>query len=248
MDLPRSKVGIANIQQEIPTKPDPFADCSLILEAPRTEVDQIVNSPLVHMIETRESHVSPFIPSDLLKEGISQSGEHQLVRRKQDLYSEGVTVLGKRTREDMTIGEKNTDIAIWYDSTGEDAEADEEVCEEKMDVNEQEMDELKLFEFPCKAPERTKIIKNTQPVDALGVAVISCPSVNNHETQEDEETTVDANSLHLPIQELEDWSTTLRSLIKGKKRFQHQVRYYDPYPLPKFLIFAFWSGPGFDKP
>ena len=39
----------------------------------------------------------------------------------------------------------------------------------------------------------------------------------------------DVNSPQVPLPQLEDWSTTLRSLLKGKKRFQHQVC-CDPSP------------------
>ena len=62
----------------------------------------------------------------------------------------------------------------------------------------------------CKAPERTKMVKNIWAVRGL-------------EGQKDEETRDDVNSLQVPLSQLKDWSTTLRSLSKGKKKFQHQV-------------------------
>ena len=82
----------------------------------------------------------------------------------------------------------------------------------------------------AKAPERTKTIKNIQAVDGL-------------EGQEDEETRDDVNSPKVPLQLLEDWSTTLRALLKGKKKFQHQVC-CDPSPLSNFLN----SPSGLDRP
>jgi hypothetical protein len=48
-------------------------------------------------------------------------------------------------------------------------------------------------------------------------------AVDGLEGHEDEETRDDMNSPLVPLPQLEDWSTTLRSLLKGKKRFQHQV-------------------------
>ena len=60
-----------------------------------------------------------------------------------------------------------------------------------------------------KAPERMKMVENIQAEDGL-------------ESQKEEETK-DMSSLQVPLWQLEDWSTTLRSLLKGKKRFQHQV-------------------------
>ena len=67
-----------------------------------------------------------------------------------------------------------------------------------------------------KAQEWTKMVQN-QAVDGF-------------EGQEDEETGDDVNSPNVPLPQLEDWSTTLRSLLKGKKKFQHQVC-CDPFPL-----------------
>ena len=43
------------------------------------------------------------------------------------------------------------------------------------------------------------------------------------EGHEDEEMRDDMNSPQVPPPQLECWSTTLRSLLKGKKKFQHQV-------------------------
>ena len=69
-----------------------------------------------------------------------------------------------------------------------------------------------------KEPEWTKMIKSIQAVDGL-------------ERQEDEETRDNVNSPpRVPLPQLEDWSTTLRSLLKGKKKFQYQVC-CDPSPL-----------------
>ena len=67
------------------------------------------------------------------------------------------------------------------------------------------------------APEWTKIVKNIRAVDGL-------------EGQEDEEMRDDVNSPQVPLPQLEGWSTTLRSLLKGKKKFQQQVC-CDPSPL-----------------
>jgi hypothetical protein len=67
-----------------------------------------------------------------------------------------------------------------------------------------------------KAPESTKMVKNIQSVDGL-------------EGDEDEEMRDDVNSPQVPLPQLECWSTTLRSLLKGKKKFQHQVC-CDPFP------------------
>ena len=61
-----------------------------------------------------------------------------------------------------------------------------------------------------KGPECSKMVKNFQAVDGL-------------KGQEDEETGVDVNSPQVPLPQLEDWSTTVRSLLKGKKNFQRQV-------------------------
>ena len=60
------------------------------------------------------------------------------------------------------------------------------------------------------APEWMKMVKNIQAMDGL-------------EGQEDKETRDDVNSPQVPLPQLEDWSTTLRSLLKGKKKFQHGV-------------------------
>ena len=60
------------------------------------------------------------------------------------------------------------------------------------------------------APEWTKVVKSVQTVDRL-------------EGQEDEVMKDEVNSTQVPQPQLECWSTTLRSLLKGKKRFQHQV-------------------------
>ena len=65
--------------------------------------------------------------------------------------------------------------------------------------------------------EWTKMVKNLHAVDGL-------------EGQKDEKTRDDLNSPQVPLPQLEDWSTTLRSLLKGKKRFQPQVC-CDPSPL-----------------
>ena len=67
-----------------------------------------------------------------------------------------------------------------------------------------------------KAPEWSKIVKNVQALDGL-------------EVHEDEEMTDGANSLQVPLPQLECWSSTLRSLLKGKKKFQHQVC-CNPFP------------------
>lgn len=84
-----------------------------------------------------------------------------------------------------------------------------------------------------KALEWTKIDKNIQAVDGL-------------EGHEDEEMRDDVSSLQVPLQQLECWSTTLRSLLKGKKKFQHQVR-CDPFSFSKFSNFL--NPPsGLDRP
>jgi hypothetical protein len=83
-----------------------------------------------------------------------------------------------------------------------------------------------------KAQEWTKMVKNIQAM-----------SVDGLEGQEDEVTRDDANSPQVPLPQLEGWSTTLRSLLKGKKKFQHQVC-CDPFPLSNFLI----SPSGLDRP
>lgn len=62
-------------------------------------------------------------------------------------------------------------------------------------------------------------------------------SVDNDGDKEDEEMRYDTNSLQVPLAQLEDWSIALRSLIKGKKRFQDQVC-WDLFPPLNFLIFA----------
>ena len=71
-------------------------------------------------------------------------------------------------------------------------------------------------ESTTKAPEGTKMVKNTQAVDGL-------------EGHEDEEMREDVNLPQVPLPQLEYWSTTLRSLLKGKKKFQDQVC-CDPFP------------------
>jgi hypothetical protein len=68
-----------------------------------------------------------------------------------------------------------------------------------------------------KAQEWTKMVQNIQAGDGL-------------KGQEDEETGDDVNSPQVPLPQLQGWSTTLRSLLKGKKKFQHQVC-CDPFPL-----------------
>ena len=68
-------------------------------------------------------------------------------------------------------------------------------------------------------PEWTKMVRNIQAVDGL-------------EGQEDEEMRDDVNSPPQvpPPPQLECWSTTLRSLLKGKKKFQHQVGFLRSLP------------------
>ncbi|KAF8811889.1 hypothetical protein BYT27DRAFT_7183494 [Phlegmacium glaucopus] len=150
----------------------------------------------------------------------------------------------------MIVGEK-TNTIIWHELVGENAEEIEEemdvFVEERREGDGIEIDgadghdrtltsnEFKLWATPSKGPECTKMVKNTQPVDELEVAVtsdiereqvesalnIDCSSINNDEEQKDKKTR-QANSLQVPLLQLEVWSTTLRSLIKGKKKFQHQ--------------------------
>jgi len=243
-------------------------------------VDQTVSSLMSDVMETEECQVSPSCTSvyedghqsdfsDILTEVTSHPGEHQLLRKMQNLYSEDVTVLGKRTREGIMVGEK-TDTIIWYDLAAKEEE-EEAFEEEGSELDELEMDEdghdrtltadeLRLLETPSKVPEWMEMVKSNQPVDELGMAVTSdierrqvenalkrhCSSIDNSEEQEDEETR-HANSLQVPLLQLEDWSTTLLSLIKGKKKFQLQVC-SDASPLPNFLTFTSGSLPGFDQP
>ena len=54
-------------------------------------------------------------------------------------------------------------------------------------------------------------------------------AVDGLEGHEDEEMREDVNLPQLPLLQLEYWSTTLRSLLKEKKNFQHQVC-CDPFP------------------
>jgi hypothetical protein len=98
----------------------------------------------------------------------------------------------------------------------------------------------------------TKACKNIQAAD--GVAITShvekekakdtlkehCPSIDNDEGRNDEETRDNLNSPHeqVPLPHLEDWSTALHSLIKGKKKFQHQVC-CDPSLSHNFSKFSF---------
>ena len=80
-------------------------------------------------------------------------------------------------------------------------------------------------ERTAKASEWTKMDKDIQAVDGL-------------EGQEDEETKDDVDSPQVPPQQLEDWSATLRALLKGKKKFQDQVC-RDPSPSLKPSKFSF---------
>ena len=81
------------------------------------------------------------------------------------------------------------------------------------------------------APESMKKVKNIQAVEGL-------------EGHEDEEVRDDVNSPQVPLPQLECWSTTLRSLLKGKKKFQHQVC-CDPF---SFLSTFLNSPSGLDRP
>ena len=54
--------------------------------------------------------------------------------------------------------------------------------------------------------------------------------VQNQIGHEDEKMRDDVNSPQVPPPQLECWSTTLRSLLKGKKKFQHQVLLRSLFP------------------
>ena len=196
-------------------------------------VGQTAYSPALDMIESREIQISPsgtsvsvderqMDYSDIITNGIPHSDEHQLVRKMQDPSYEDVTVLGKRRREGVIIEEKKKDITMGYDVVdGEDAEVVPE--DEGAEVHQLDMDEL--LETPSRGPEWTKIVPT---LEKPGVAITSdigkeYPSIDNDEDQEDEEMQHDVDSPQVPVLQLLDWSATLRVLIKGKKRFQHQV-------------------------
>ena len=88
-------------------------------------------------------------------------------------------------------------------------------CDQTQVATPESVGEKKTF----KAPEWTKMVKNIQSVDGL-------------EGQEDEEMRDHVNSPQVPPPQLECWSTTIRSLLKGKKKFQRQVC-CDPFPFPQ---------------
>jgi len=101
-------------------------------------------------------------------------------------------------------------------------------------TNSQQDDEKEIVNNSAEAPEWT--VKNIQTVNGLGMAIRSdidrekgentqnehYSSINDNEGQEDEETRDNVNSPQVPLPHLDNWSTALRSLIKGKKKFQHQ--------------------------
>ena len=89
-------------------------------------------------------------------------------------------------------------------------------------------------ERTSKASEWTKIVKNLPAADGLG-------------GQKDEKMRDDLNSPQVPLPQLEDWSTTLRSLLKGKKKFQPQVC-CDPSPLSLSLKLSKFHPSGLDRP
>lgn len=72
-------------------------------------------------------------------------------------------------------------------------------------------------------------------------------SIDNDGDKEDEEMRYDTNSLQVPLAQLEEWSIALRSLIKGKKRFQDQVC-WDLSPSPKLSNFCLRIPSGLDQP
>ena len=78
----------------------------------------------------------------------------------------------------------------------------------------------------CQAADGVAITSHVEEERDKDTLKEHCPSIDNDQGhQEDEETRNDLNSPHeqVPLPHLEDWSTTLHSLIKGKKKFQHQV-------------------------
>ena len=241
-----SKVADTSIQKDdekkITTNPDPeSANRSFLSKVPTTEANQTVNYSMSDVISTLESQTFPChtsVPGDgcrmdfsdvPLTADILHSGKHQLFRRMQNPHPEDVTVLEKRTRGEMIIGEKKENITIWYDAMGEDTEA--------IDKEDNEVDEPKHLKIQSNTPEWSEMVKDIRAVEELEGAMTSDiereqvenalnsyhQSIDKDEDREEEERKYDANSLQVPLPQLEYHLTILRSLIKGKKKFQHQV-------------------------